>query len=133
MAYDPKRGDALLIPSGPSGDPDRKHLHCIITDRCGAEMHLLVCVESVGPGYHDPSCLLEIGEHDFITKQSWVNYRHTRCHKAARLTKLVDGWVASKRTPLTQHLLGRVCDGLMASRMTPRGMKRYFQALHPNP
>jgi hypothetical protein len=131
MPYEPQRGDALLIPSGPSNDPDRLHLHGILTHRCGAESHLIVCVESIGDGYFDPTCVIEIGEHEFITKRSWVNYRRSQCYKASRLKKLVDGWVYKPKAALSEPLLERVCAGVMASPMTPRGMKTYYQAQQP--
>lgn len=127
MPYQPKRGDTLLIPSGPSHDPDRKHLHGILTEKCGDDLHLVVCVESIIPdAYHDPTCVLQIGEHKFITKPSWVNYQRTQCIKAVRLTKLVDGWLYTPKEPLTQALLDRICAGVLQSRMTPRGMKNYY-------
>lgn len=127
MPYAPKRGDTLLIPSGPSHDPDRMHLHCVLTGACGEEMHLVVCIESIVEGaFHDPTCELADGEHEFVTKPSYVNFRRTQCFKVARLTKMVDGWLYKPKPPLSEALLERICEGVLASKMTPRGMKDYF-------
>lgn len=133
MPYNPKRGDTLLIQSGPADDPERKHLHGIVTDRCGEELHMVVCVESVGEAWSDQSCLIQIGEHPFINKLSWVNYSRSKCWKASRLTAFVDGWVFRQKEELSPELLGKICAGVLKSNHTPRGLKKYFTDQNTEP
>ncbi|MFX4354904.1 hypothetical protein ABTA30_18535, partial [Acinetobacter baumannii] len=76
-------GDTLLVPSGPSGN----HLFVVLFDpqvpidtSFGKKLHLAqVNFTSVRPGMiHDTSCIIESGEHEFISHQSYVNYRGLR-------------------------------------------------------
>lgn len=101
-----KKGATLLIPSGPAHDPDRMHMHVVLTDPIEATGDvLIVCMCSIpASNLYDSSCTLFPGEHPFIQKNSYIDYG--RCHivSAARLQqKVVDkeyvakGDLASKR------------------------------------
>jgi hypothetical protein len=77
--YKPAKGCTLLIPSGTVADPDGKHWFVVATNPCDAGFHLLVSISSVMPNrVHDPTCLLEAGEHPFLNRQSYVFYRMPR-------------------------------------------------------
>lgn len=67
-----KRG-TLLIPSGPSHDPDRKHLHVVCNDAREDGTHLLVSISSWRSN-GDPTCQLQSHEHDFLDRLSFVEY-----------------------------------------------------------
>ena len=68
----PKKG-TLLIPSGPSNDPERMHLHVVCTDPCpdGKQLLLPIC-SYVSPC--DLTCVLEAHEHTWLKKKSYVLY-----------------------------------------------------------
>ncbi len=76
----PYRRATLLIPSGPAHDPDRKHLFIVLTDPAQVleyteKYSLLVGVASVQTDLpHDPTCLLDAGDHEFIRHKSYVHY-----------------------------------------------------------
>ena len=128
MPYESKIRDTLLIPSGPANDPDRMHLHGVLTEKCENSCHFVVCIESIIDGaYHDDTCEVEPGEHEFIKKKSYVNYRRAQVCKADRLKKMVDGWVYRPKEPLSQQLWERMCQGIEKSKFTPRGMKDYYR------
>ncbi|RZT31794.1 hypothetical protein [Cupriavidus agavae] len=79
----------LLIPSGPPADPERFHLFVLLTDPDPEGRVLLASFSSIKPGmFHDPTCIVEPGEHPFVTRLTWVNYSHCRIEEA---TKLLDG------------------------------------------
>lgn len=46
VAYQVLKKGTLLIPSGPTHDPDKKHLFVVCTDACAEGRHLLVPINS---------------------------------------------------------------------------------------
>ena len=130
--YVPLRGHTLLIPSGPQHDADRNHLFFVITDVCADGMHLLVPISSIKDGIkYDASCVLKAGCHEFITVDSFVNYRMAQTTTADLITKCVKGWVYKKKAPAKQAVLMKVCRGLIASPFTPLRLVKYFDANAP--
>lgn len=126
MVYDPARCDTLLIPSGPSGE----HLFAITTDACNEANHLLLNVSTIREGsFHDPACIVNVGDHPFITSQSYVVYRSGQIQKAERLTLMVDGWVYKKHQPACDALVKKMLDGVTVSRFTPKFIISYLDAI----
>jgi hypothetical protein len=76
----------LLYPSGPSG----LHLMVLLTDPVGPPGYVLtVDICTVGHGRHDPTCILQPGDHPFLTAESFVYYRDLRADVPAQ--RLIDG------------------------------------------
>jgi len=124
VIYDPKRCDTLLIPTGPSGD----HLFTLVTDRCGNGQHLLLNVSTIRDGqFHDNTCELAPGCHPFIKDPSWVVYRSAQIQAAARLGKMVDGWVYKLHDPASIELADQMLGGVATSRFTPKFVKDYLK------
>lgn len=132
MVYQPARGHTLLIPSGPQGDADRKHLFFIVTDECKDKQHLIVPISSVKPGiFYDPTCVIEPGAHPFITVQSYVLYRKADTILTSLLTKCVDGWLYLKKEDASPELVGRAFEGVLVSEFSPERIRRYALANRP--
>ena len=118
-------GGTLLIPSGPG---NTKHLHIILTDKCDDGQHLLVGLSSIKPGRpYDDACEVEVGDHRFVSKRSYVEYRLTKRDRASHLSKCVKGWTFTPHDDVTDALLNRICDGLLISKFISQGMRRYYQ------
>jgi hypothetical protein len=105
----PFRRATLLIPSGPVGNPDQKHLFILLTDPVptanGGKEVLLVGVSSVRNGqFHDPACLLYSGDHPFIDHKSYVNYRMARIEEAGKLVNGVKKGVLTPRDVLASEI-----------------------------
>lgn len=124
----PNRKATLLVPSGPLHDPDRKHLFIVLSDPVTDEqVVLLVSISSVKPNrWNDEACLLYSLEHPFIKKDSFVDYSSARIEPADKLTKAVDQGIFLSREPVNQDVFDRICAGIMASRRTPKDIKRFF-------
>jgi hypothetical protein len=132
MVYQPARGHTLLIPSGPQGDADRKHLFVIVTNECKDKQHLIVPISSVKPGiYHDPTCVLDPGAHPFITVQSYALYRRSETILSSLLTKCVDGWLYLKKEDATADLVDRILAGVLESEFSPERIRTYAQKNWP--
>ncbi len=123
MAYVPYKKGTVLIPTGGT-----KHLFVILTDKCPAGEHLLVNVSSIKPNMkHDTTCIVNAGEHRFITKDSYVEYRRAEIIAAARLSKLVDTFVYTAHDDVTDDLLLAIRDGVEDSPFTARRILNYFK------
>ncbi len=124
----PNRKATLLVPSGPLHDPDRKHLFIVLSDPVTDEqVVLLVSISSVKPNrWNDEACLLYRGDHPFIKKESFVDYSSARIEPATKLTKAIDQGVFIPREPISEVVFERICAGVMASRRTPKDIKRFF-------
>lgn len=104
-----------------------KHLHIVCTDPCGTGLQLIVSVSSWTNNLCDGSCILEVGDHGWLTHKSWVMYRKTTTEKATTLVNgLAKGLFKLERS-LAPDVFARVCDGILRSAHTPRMMKKYYR------
>ena len=132
MPFVPNAKGTLLIPSGPPHDPDRLHLHVILTEACPEGMHLVGSISSIRDGqFHDPTCVIEAEEHRFINRPSYVLYRRTTTIRGGHMAICVDGWLFKPDDPVSDDLYQRICAGIADSRFTPRGMIRYWRENDP--
>ena len=128
MSFIAGKNKTILIPSGPSHDPDRKHLFCILTDASRNNEHLLAPVSSVKPGkFYDPTCVVLPGVHSFIKKESYVEYRLMEIRHAEHICKLVrkNEWTAKEE--FDEGLHNRICEGILVSKFTPRWAKNHYR------
>jgi hypothetical protein len=128
----PFRRATLLVPSGPGGNPDQKHLFILLTNpvpnAANGKDVLLVGLSSVrAGGYHDPACLLYPGDHPFLVRQSYVNYRMARIEDAQKLINGVRTGVLAPKEVLAGEIFARVCHGLTESRHTAPKILEFYQ------
>lgn len=121
------KAGTLLIPSGPSHNPGRKHLHIVCTDPCQYGLQLIVSVTSWTNDLCDGSCILDVGDHDWIIHKSWVMYRKTKTESADTLINGLRLGLFSAEACMAGPVFERVCAGILASPHTPRAMKKYYR------
>lgn len=127
MAYEAGRGKTLLVPSGTTRNPDKKHLFVVATDASNNNQHLLVPICSiVANRYHDPACKLGAGEHPFLRRDSYTAYNLCTVKHASQITKLVDSWFYRQKEDMPAHVLDKICRGIEISQFIPRYAKNYF-------
>jgi hypothetical protein len=129
MPWIAARKATLLIPSGPIHDPNRKHLHIVVTDPNSLGDVLIVCVVSIPPtNIYDPSCTFFPGEHPFIVKDSFIAFRFSRVVKA----NLLEGKVATgeyvAKTDLDEKRFADVVVGLTESPFTTPKILGFYRA-----
>ncbi len=103
------------------------HLHVVCTDPCKNELQLIVSITGWTNNLCDSSCVLEVGDHTWLTKKSWVIYRKARTELAATLASGVDRGLFIPKDPMVDGVFERVCGGILSSPHTPRGMKKYYK------
>lgn len=114
--------DAFLVPSGPGN-----HIFFLMTDPAKNDEILLLNVTTVRAGVvHDPSCYLNVGDHDFITHQSYVSYaRARRILKSSFRSKIAAQEIIFRPPPLSAAAFAMIAAGTSSKQMTPE-MKIFF-------
>lgn len=124
------RGATVLIPSGPAHDPDRKHLHVVLTDPVAATGEvLIVCVCSIPlSNLYDSSCTFFPGEHPFIVKDSYVDYHRCTLVSSASLEQKVANDEFIAKAPLDPKRFDDVLAGFADSPHVAPKFRRFFAA-----
>jgi hypothetical protein len=123
--WKPSKKGTLLIPSGTTHDPDKKHLFVICA--LNHEDALLATIASWTNDFCDGACILEAGEHPFIVAKSYVLYRKCRIEKCETLSKGVASGVLIPRPPFADAAFSRICDGINKSKQIPWKIKKAFK------
>ena len=80
--YRPGRRSTILIPYN-----EVRHLFLIMNDPCPEGMCLSLMITSIKAGrIHDSTCILDVGDHDFIRHPSFVLYRMAETLKASHVS-----------------------------------------------
>lgn len=127
----PAKRATVLIPSGPDHDPDRMHLFILLTDPVTEEqLVLFVSISSVREdGWHDSTCILCPGDHPFVVRDSWVDYRTAQIEPAQKILNGVNQGLFVPKGTVEHEVFLRVCEGLMYSdHVKPRVRQFYLEA-----
>jgi hypothetical protein len=117
----------LLVPSGPSHDPDRKHLFIVLTKPDAAHNVLIVGVASIPhQSNHDKACELARGEHAFLRHPSYVRFRGAHIVAAQSLIDSVSAGLMVVREPISDTTMERVIGGLQKSLFVSPKIRQYF-------
>lgn len=126
MAYVAARCHALLMPSGTSHDPSKKHLFIVCTDACGDGKHLIVSITGWTNHLCDGTTRLAPGCHPFVNKHSYIFYRKAQIETAAALSAGVgSGAFILHNDPMDAAIVAAIMKGVCESIHTPRKVKRY--------
>jgi len=132
MTFQVVRQHGLLIVSGPAHDPQRKHLYVILTDSKNDPATnllsvLMVPICSVVAGmYHDPACILQIGDHAFIKHDSYANYYRAIIEPVDKLRKGVTSGHIVPKGAVSDAAFRNLCKGLFDSkRAAPKHLQFY--------
>ena len=128
MAVNP--GSAYYVHTGPEVP---RHLCCILAvfDEPGISgtQCSFVTITSVKPGKPpDPACLLVKGDHPFIKKDSYANYREATVLFENRLLALIDvGTLVRHGSPFSDEVLRKLREGALKSEFARRDVKRSIE------
>lgn len=126
--YCPFRKGTLLVLSGPVN-----HLHIIMNDpvffpEVGYNGVLLVNISSARPNKRfDPACLIEAGEHRFITHRSYVVYSDAVVKNADSVAQFVATGEFATHDPVEEHIHQRVLAGFDQSRRVKPKILRFIK------
>lgn len=125
MGYSPYKGAGIRIPHN-----DVPHLFFVLNDPCKDGLCLLVMVSSIKDGRpYEEACVLDVGDHDFITHPSYIVYRIASQTRAAHIGNMVDKGYYKSDIDARSELLERVFQGLLASDEISGSMLRYAKSV----
>ena len=76
----------------------------------------MLMVTTIYPDHqYDPACLLSTGDHEFITRPSYVLYRMADTMPAGLITGYVKRQVSFAKPDLSTELFERMANGIFAS------------------
>lgn len=120
------RAGTLLIPSGPSHDPNQRHMFIVCTETAADGTNLLVPVASWVNDLCDATCRLAVHEHGFLRHPSYVFYRNARIEPAQKLHDGLAAGIFTTHDPVNGQVFLRVRNGICRSPQTARKINIYF-------
>ena len=122
-----EKGSAFLKQSGTPDDPERMHLFVVLTPPCNNNHQLIVPICSIKEGiFHDPSCILDVGDNAFIQRPSYVLYRRIdKIHKD-HLDQRISNKTYIHKENVSDQVLEKIKAGIMTSSLIPRWAKKEF-------
>lgn len=124
MEWELSKQGSLLIPSGTTHDPNRKHLFVVCA--LNADEAFLAIISTWKNNLCDGTCTIEAGEHPFIVTKSYVMYRKCRVERCDTLVKGVEAGVLIPRPAFNNDVFSRICRGIEKSTQIPWKMRRAF-------
>ena len=110
-------GAAFLKTSGPSHDPNRKHLFIVVSQLRDGKV-LLVSISSCRKGC-DTACILNVRDHQFITHQSFVAYHRTHSMNATELYDKLNSGEYQQQDSVGHRVLARILTGFKKTKSAP--------------
>ena len=78
---------------------------------------------------HDPACILDKGDHDFITKQTYAVYRLAEQEILAHITNMVAKKYYFLKADMSENIFAKVVAGLHASNNTRPRIIKYAKSV----
>ena len=129
------KGAALWMPTPHHRSRRSNHLYVARTDPASVsgypeESVLLVSVSTDRNNANtDPACILNPGDHEAITRRSYVSYRYAIVSDVAGVHAEETRGRITSMDPIAPHVLERICAGLKSSpRTAPRMLAFYREA-----
>ncbi len=102
-----------------------EHLYIIISILSNNTKALFVNV-TTKKAISDTSCILRIGDHDFITRESVINYGDAKIAEIDKLKEAIDKRIFKPQKPVTGDLLIRILKGAGNSKAFPQGYLKHL-------
>lgn len=87
---------------------------------------IIIPIDTIRGSKHDKQTTLDIGCHEFITRNSYVNYRRAKLVTTDNLQNLILQGIAKRKKPCSKELLDRIRDGILKSEFTPMEIREIY-------
>ncbi len=123
------QGDCLLIETNVDKDGlIQAHLFVVVLEpQEHTNTTIIVNIETLRSRKQDQTTVLRAGEHEFITSDSFVNYRRARIVSADDLDRLIEEGEAKVKPAVDSKVLERICDGVLRSPFIPLEVAEMYQ------
>ncbi len=114
--------------------PDKHHLFVVMNDPCPDKLCLVISITTIHDGRaFDPACVLQAGDHPFITHPSYVKYRLAETIRAFQIVKLIKSNVYIPREDFDPAIFARIAAGIYESEDVARRIVLYAEAQDVSP
>lgn len=110
------------MPVGGNGN----HLFVVCTNPCAAGKVVLANISSWKGDKCDPTVRFPVGTHPFITKNSYVVFNFAEVERCMTIEAGERQGRFVRREPFPEPDLSQIEAGLLASRFTPKKVKKYI-------
>lgn len=122
-----QKSATFLLLSGTNHNPDLHHLHIVCTDADDRGLVLLVPLRSRRhTNLFDDTCILQPHEHDWLRRESYVEYRMSNLVRASDLEKVLNSHKDLSREKMNAQTFLRIKNGFCRSKFTPQKIKKYL-------
>jgi hypothetical protein len=115
-------GDTFLL------SPPYNHLYVVCSEPTLDAEHIVLVNFTTFAQEEESCCIIDAGEHPFITRKSCIRYKDARIAAAAALKKLEDLGQMSRHEPVSSNLLTRIRKGASESDFFPEGCRSILEA-----
>jgi len=124
-------GQTYLAKTGSPTDISKSHLYAVLTEPVDTATRkgciVWVPWSSVKEKrFHDATCILDVGDHPFIIKKTWVNYQRAAIVTAEEIRKNLGRGLLTESDPLKDQVLDQMLKGLTASDDTPMEVAQFY-------
>lgn len=102
-----------------------KHLYIVISIIDNNTKALFVNVTTKKD--RDMSCILKPGDHEFVTRDSEINYGDAKTAEIDKLTEAMNKSIIEPQEPVTNDLLNRILEGALNSDALPQKYLKYIE------
>jgi len=105
-----------------------RHLRIIITENDDNNEFLVVSVTSWYDGAHwqDSSCILYPGDHPFIVRKSWVDFKRSRSMSYTEVVNGLNHGLLIRKEEVSSEILKRLQHAAEKSEYIPDELRRFF-------
>lgn len=100
-----------------------QHLYIVISIINTKALFVNVTTKKVSS---DVCCVLNVGDHNFITRESVINYGDAKTAEIKNLEQAIKKHYMKSNEPVTDSLLSRIIKGAKNSNAFPQGFLKYL-------
>src|SRR5207245_971824 len=104
------------------------HLYVVCSDPARDSKQVVLVNFTTFEVEEESCCIINAGEHPFITRKSCIRYKDARIATVDALKQLEDMGQASRRESVSSDLLARIRNGASESDFFPEGCRRILEA-----
>ena len=119
-----KVGFSFLVPSGPQ---KKLHLNVVLTEPDKHGMVITACICTIRREiYHDRSCILRAGCHEFISRESYAAYNFAEFRHNKHIKKMIDKNYYVKKPPASKDVVEALWAGFQKTEEAPDAIRNAF-------
>jgi hypothetical protein len=114
-------------------DAPKKHLWIIISYPFGEPEQIIIAnltswrTEATATELNDASCIVDVGEHDFVKEKSYIFYREAHFAKTKDFEEAINKGLVISQDDCSDELLCKILVGASKSNLIPFGIINILQ------